>query len=183
MHYYSTQSFLAWVINTYFYNEKHYTYVAPFLPYRLPNPSTSNPHEIFSRLYKAWLDKDDYDPLIAQNRLGLRKGVMANKENDKLEEEDAARLKSICDRTSIKFFCPVVYRVDMAAIEGDRLVQEGSARRGSEEYLIPNLREDEFDVLFFDYVHHEVLGQLFERGEQNPESVFTTLETNYVDIE
>lgn len=49
-HYYSTQPLLAWSLNRHFYSGLHYMYVAPFYPYRLPNPKSSNPLEIYRDL-------------------------------------------------------------------------------------------------------------------------------------
>jgi hypothetical protein len=53
-HYYSTQPFLAWCLNRHFYEDVHYAYVAPFYPYRLTNPKSSNPLELYRDLYQPW---------------------------------------------------------------------------------------------------------------------------------
>jgi hypothetical protein len=174
--YYSTQPFLAWVLNHYAHGGTHYAFVAPFLPYRLPNPSTSNPHKLFARFYEAWKDEDENDPTVAQNRLGLRKGIMLNAA---LQGEWETRLKAACDKASVNYFCPVVYRVNVADIPERRRAVEGSGRHGSDEYLIEDLREDEFDVLFFDYHDDDLLRELYDGSCDDASDALPLIETSY----
>lgn len=177
-YYYSAQPFLSWVINTYFYNRRHYLYVAPFYPYRLPNPHSSNPYEVFASLYKPWKDMDDYDPVLSQKRLNIRKGVMAKEKATDLSTADSTILKDVCDKVSINFFCPILYRVNIESIAPDRRVTSGSGLSGSKEYLIQDLYDNEFDILFFDY-EDEILKQLFDKRNQSKEKVLTILQNNY----
>jgi hypothetical protein len=161
-YYYSTQPLLAWCLNRHFYSGDHYVYVAPFYPYRLPNPKSSNPLEIYRDLYHPWRDRDDYDRTITQMRLGLRKGVQAHHRAGRLDAERADQLARICDTIDIKFFFPIVYRVDVDALDPARLRRANSAlSAASVEYLIPDLREDEFDILFYSTVDSD-LQELWE---------------------
>lgn len=61
-------------------------------------------------------------------------------------------LLRICDQIDIRFFYPVIYRVDIDKLDADRLTQKNSALKGSNEYLIDPLLEDEFELLFLDFV-------------------------------
>jgi len=153
-YYYSTQPFLAWCLNHYFYGGMHYVNVAnPFYPYRLPNPKSSHPFLIYQDLYLPWKDRDDFDKFIQQIRLDLNNGVVKyNRANPgKLSGGRVSRLKRICKKVDIVFFYPMVYRVDINPVPTSRLVSAGSGLSGSREHLINDLQEKEFDILFHDF--------------------------------
>jgi hypothetical protein len=59
-------------------------------------------------------------------------------------------LNTICAEVDPQLFTPIVYRVDIDTIPLSRRHVAGSGLVGSREYLIDDLRESEFDVLFFD---------------------------------
>ncbi len=149
-YYYSTQIFLDWCLNHYFYNAKHWTYLGrPFYPYRASNPPSSNPLNVYRNIYEEWKDQDEYGKYINQLRLNLRKGVAAN--TGILSAGWDVRLKKICDNVDIIFLYPFVYRIDITRLNPTRLVLAGSGLAGSDEYLVDNLDEREFDILFDDY--------------------------------
>lgn len=148
--YYSTQPFLAWCLNRHFYQDTHYTFVAPFFPYRLPNPKSSNPLEIYKDLYQPWADRDEFDTFITLCRIKLSKGVLAKQNEGRITGEVAERLMSICNTVNVKFFYPIVYRVDVDAVGDWRLQKAGSGLLESDEFLIRDLHGGEFDILFYD---------------------------------
>ncbi|HEX8696913.1 MAG TPA: hypothetical protein VF746_31125 [Longimicrobium sp.] len=148
--YYSTQSFLAWCLNRHFYDDVHYVYVAPFYPYRLPNPKSSNPLEIYKDLYQPWADRDEFDNFITIHRIKLKKGIVAKESEGVVDGDTAQRLLNICDHVSVKFLYPIIYRVDIEAVGDWRLHKAGSGLLESDEYLIRDLGGDEFDLLFYD---------------------------------
>ena len=146
--YYSTQPFLAWCLNHFFFGQRHFAYVgAPFHPYRRRNPASSNPWKTYGAQYEPWVDRDPYDAHIEQKRRNLRKGIAAH--SAALHPLVRVALDAICGSGDIIFFVPVVYRVDVATLDGSRLKRAGSGSVGSREYLIQDLAEAEFDVLFF----------------------------------
>jgi hypothetical protein len=179
-YYYSTQPFISWVINTYFYGNKHYTYLAPFYPYKEVNPKSSNPFLIYQDLYMPWKDKDIYDKTVGQFRLNLRKGVMSKKNLGQITLDESDKLIEVCDNISIDFFYPVVYRVDIDLPKG-RLQKTGSALVGSNEYFLPDLFEDEFDILFFDnWSDFVIVKELYEnRKLLTSDKVLKILEGHY----
>jgi hypothetical protein len=68
---YGTIPALAWVIGHYFYDCKHYMFLAgEFYPYRL-NPRSSNPYLIYQDLYEPWKDGDEFSKVINGYRLAL----------------------------------------------------------------------------------------------------------------
>lgn len=176
-YWYSTQPFIAWVINHYFYGRRHYCWVAsPFYPYRLDNPRSSRPMDIYRDYYESWKDKDRFSDFISSKRISLDKGVMASKSI--LTPDLSLRLRNICRQVEVDFFYPVVYRIDLRRIDPTRLEKAASALIGSKEYRIQALEEHEFDVMFFDATV-EGLPSHFEQlwtGSLSADEVFAILE-------
>lgn len=146
--YYSTQPAIAWVLNHHFYGGRHFVWAAaPFYPYREANPKSSSPYLMYADFYHPWRDDDPYDRFIASMRLSLVKGVIAM--TDSIGRALASDLIEICGRCPLELFYPVVYRIDISGFADNRLdILSGSAAAGSQEILVRNLREHEFDVLF-----------------------------------
>jgi hypothetical protein len=152
-YYYSTQPFLAYCINHFFYGGIHYAYVGgKFYPYRKLNPKSSNPLLVYQDIYQPWRDADGFDKFITGLRMNLRKGVIAKATALGMTTDMRKRLKTICGKVSIDFLYPIVYRVDIDSIVPvSRRIPDGSAGAGSDEYKILDLQESEFTVLFDDY--------------------------------
>lgn len=69
-----------------------------------------------------------------------------------INDDLAERLKVVCDKINLAFFYPVVSRVDLDSFDSSRLRVAGSGLRGSSEYLIEDLRDEEIDsMLFLDF--------------------------------
>lgn len=150
-YYYSTQPFLAWCLNRFFFAGKHYVWASThFYPYRLLNPKSSNPYLVYKDLYDPWKDNDVHDKTVAQFRLNLLKGVFAHEKSGVLTAERAKRLKRICTNVDIRFLYPIVYRIEVTNSIVGRHVVAGSGTQRSSEYLIRDLDESEFDILFLD---------------------------------
>ena len=151
--YYSTQPFLAWCLNHYFYGQKHFTYIgSPFYPFQLGNPRSSNPFRAYEDFYEPWKERDEYSKQISAMRLNLRRGI---KTAPVAQRKD---LRRICRDIEVAFFYPIVYCVDVSKIDNKRLIKAGSGARTlahceppSNEYLIKALSENEFSILFLDF--------------------------------
>jgi len=151
-YYYSVQPFLAWCFNHYFYGRRHYVYVAaPFHTYKNVNPTSSNPWHLYGDYYGPWWDRDPYAAHIRAARKGLEAGAVAQRKTGRIGPALAHALVAVARRASTTLFYPVVYRIDLDAIAPSRLSKAGSgANTLSDEWLIPDLDESEFSVLFFD---------------------------------
>jgi hypothetical protein len=80
---------------------------------------------------------------------------------------------------SRRFFCPVLYRVDLPSIDDDRIEgTELSSTRGSDEALVRRLRSEEFVVLLFNYHDDILLTDLFEKNDDQ-ESALARLKSSY----
>ena len=151
-YYYSTKCALDWLISHYFYGEIHFTYLSScFYPYRLPNPKSSNPLLKYKDLYQPWKDADPFDNFIRGTRLNVIGGIRAKEKEKVVDAALGYALREICNKVDIAFFYPLVFRVDLDRIAPKRRVVANSGLVGSSEFLVPDLKETEFDILFLDF--------------------------------
>ncbi|MBV9109230.1 MAG: hypothetical protein JO306_07480 [Gemmatimonadetes bacterium] len=159
-YHYGTVPALAWLLNHYFYGGVHYSWLAEeFAPLRT-NPKSSNPYLIYGDLYWAWSHADQHDRFCTSLRDSLSNGVDAQYARKVVTFDTSRRLMNICSNVEMKFFYPVVYRVDMNAIVSGRQEVAGSGLTGSREVLVTDLRETEFDLLFADNLTDADFGRL-----------------------
>lgn len=139
---------MAWILNHHFFGGRHFVWAAtPFHPYRLLNPRSSNPYLMYADFYMPWKDNDEYDRFIGSMRLSLIKGIIAM--TPELGDDLAGELEDVCTRGPVELFFPIVYRLDLRHFDPARLdIKNGSARLGSEEVLVRDLAEWEFDIRF-----------------------------------
>jgi hypothetical protein len=178
-YYYSTQCFLAWCFNHYFYQQNHWVYVGhPFYPYGglEQNPSSSKPLRIYQNLYEEWATRDKWGATIQQKRLNLSNSVSIRLTKTNVSDTGLAiQLKNICYAIDVLFFYPIVYRVDITSIDTTRLILQNSGLDGSNEYTIPDLQENEFDLLFLDFAGDADFNQLCQ-GNLTPIQAVSLLE-------
>ncbi|MBW3571216.1 MAG: hypothetical protein KY467_08920 [Gemmatimonadetes bacterium] len=149
-YYYGTVPVLAWILNHYFYERTHYTWLADaFYPHGT-NPGSSNPYQIYGLLYQPWAELDPHARFVRDMRRSLVDGVVARESAGKLDNITAARLKRVCASVRIDLFYPVLYRVDIGRISRSRRIVANSGLEGSREFLVSDLRESEFDLLLAD---------------------------------
>lgn len=173
-HYYSTQPFLAWCIGHYFAARVHFSWVGfPFHPYKRDNPQSSDPYLLYARLYGPWYDHDPYDHHVTGLRIALERGVQSLR----LHWRTKSRLKRCCHLVDLALFLPIVYRVDVTGIAPARLERDvGSGSTGSDEYLIRDLAEGEFDVLFADECAVDPDVHALAQGSMSPAEALRVLE-------
>ncbi|MGH9931337.1 MAG: hypothetical protein ACREA9_19195 [Pyrinomonadaceae bacterium] len=159
---YGTVAALAWILEHYFYDRKHYSYFATeFYPYKLKNPRSSSPFMIYQDLYEPWRDHDDNSKIISMYRLALWGGVETKRRQGVIEDAVADRLKHICNKVNTMFFYPVVCRVNRDSLDQNRLEVSGSGVSGSSEFLVRDLDDAEIDeLLFLDFDEDDDLKQL-----------------------
>jgi hypothetical protein len=184
-YYYGTVPALAWIINHYFYSRTHYAWLADaFYPHGT-NPGSSNPYRLYGLLYEHWAESDEPAHAMGEYRRRLARGVSAKRRAGVLDRATAARVRRVCAFGSIDLFYPVLYRVEIDRIAPSRWVRAGSARKGSHEVLVKDLREPEFDLLFVDnarddYFPQIVLGELEGTIRMHPMTALSLLETRVV---
>lgn len=184
-YHYGTVPALAWLLNHYFYGGRHYSWLAEeFFPLN-DNPKSSNPYLIYGDLYWAWSHADRHDRFCRSLRDSLAGAVDAQRARDVVRPDVAYRLMAVCSHVEMKFFYPVVYRVDMNEIEPERQQVAGSGLMGSREVLVTGLRESEFDLLFADNLAdpdfvHLILDEREERRRTSPGEVLELLERRFL---
>ncbi len=86
---------------------------------------------------------------MSTKRISLSKALEKNADAGLLPRPDADELKETVERADISLFYPLVYRVDINVIDSSRRDSAaGSGARGSDECLIVDLQEHEFELLF-----------------------------------
>jgi hypothetical protein len=173
---------LAWIINHYFYGGVHYSWLAGEFAPMLRNPKSSNPYLIYGDLYWAWVKRDRYDKYVNDTRRTHAAIAAKKQRSGQLDQVTAARLIRVCTSDKVVALCyPVIYRVDLQRIAEARRLMRNSALEGSQEVLVEDLQESEFDVLFADNVSDDlfvsvVLEEMANSGGKDPLEVLTLLE-------
>jgi hypothetical protein len=146
---------------------------SPFHPYKRENPQSSNPYVLYGAFYGPWFDSDPYDRNIRDFRLSLARGIRALP----LDVDTAASLRRCVRKVDVGLFLPIVFRVDVSTIPPARLISgAGSGAVGSDEYLITDLGESEFEVLFADDCTTDADVRLLADGTLSPEDALRLLE-------
>lgn len=88
----------------------------------------------------------------------------------------------MCASGSVDLFYPVLYRVDISRIAPFRRTVANSGLEGSNEFLVKDLRESEFDLLLADNVRDDyfaalVLAELEGAVLTHPMLALASLET------
>jgi hypothetical protein len=180
-YYYGAVPALAWILNHYFYGGLHYNWLAAeFFPLET-NPKSSIPYLVYGDLYWAWSRDDRYDKHLFMMRESLAIGVVGRLPHGIADPALVRRLRRICRRAAVAFFYPVVYRVDSERIPASRRVAAGSATVGSREFLVRDLMEPEFDLLFADNVNDPdfrrlVLDETYGVARTSPAEALLVLE-------
>lgn len=181
-YYYGTVPVLAWIINHYFYGGVHYSWLAGEFAPMLRNPKSSNPYLIYGDLYWAWVKRDRYDKYVITSRTTHVDVIVRKRQEGVLDQITAARLVRICSSQKIvDLFYPITYRVDIDCIPSSRRLVRNSALEGSDEVLVTDLQESEFDVLFADNAADDlfvsvVLQEMMDAAGKDPLDVLTLLE-------
>lgn len=119
-----------------------------------------------------WKDNDPYNKIITQYRIAARNAIIAHAKG--LKRGLARRLDNVAERVRVEVFLPVVYRVDLSQIDMSRRSIAGSGLAGSREYLVADLCEDEFDLLFMEDISGTFLAELMR--PISPDAALATLE-------
>ena len=159
---YSIQSYLAYCINTKFYQDKHYVWCAPFfdsknesnLPMELPY--TSNPADIYKSFWKD-ITADDAEherKEIMRNTIGLHKGAMQKLKQGEIgqatyDEVLALIHDALNSMKKDEFFRPLIYVIPFALNEKSiRKVEVGrTAASLFDAYIIHELPTSNFSII------------------------------------
>lgn len=155
---YSINTYLAYSINSNYYNDLHYVWCSPFFDCREEasryrnNPQSSNPCEIYLNFSKDVERNDEHSLHIKQNKIGLLSGASQKRQQgliDKSKEED---IIAMVNDAPLEWFRPLVYVIPKICVEGIyKQVENGrKANPLSAEYLVESLPGDCFDIIKFE---------------------------------
>jgi len=157
--YYSTNTYLAYIINETFYNGMHYVWCSPVFDsstlekydVRKNIPPTSNPSKIYLAL-KSEVDEQDYHSAkISSNKKGIKAGASIMLKNGKITDQEFGVIVDMVDKSSIRDFRPLIYLIPKEIV-GERLEQVPVDQRAnplSVEYRILDLYNNEFEIIEF----------------------------------
>ncbi len=159
---YSIQSYLAYYINTEFYNDKHYVWCAPFFDSRKESslrpklPYTSNPIDIYKSFLRDATTKDRHFERneIMRNTMGLRKGALEKLKLGEIDQNTYDEVLALIDDALgddkiDEFFRPLIYVIPFDLNEKDiKKVGVGRAASAlSPEYIINELPTSNFNII------------------------------------
>tara|TARA_R110000868_G_scaffold119310_7_gene316049 strand:- start:12263 stop:12742 length:480 start_codon:yes stop_codon:yes gene_type:complete len=149
--FYSINSKLAHHINTNYYSNTHYVWVAPYFNCEKTNPSSSNPKDIYKNFKKDLKKgKIDYHSLnIANNRVGIKKGAILMCKSKNIDENTKSLIIALSQKAEAEHFRPIIYVIPaekvLNKVETPDLTIKANSL--SLEYIIPSLKSEEFDII------------------------------------
>ena len=163
---YSTKTVLEWMLYHHVFRRVHLAWFAPaFDTYKRTNPRSSNPWELYRAYHAAWFDQDPFEPYVAIKRQSLSAVIERKYVSQEVHGIAKDDLKAMVDTAPLNLFYPLVYVCDRSKLGPERLEKAGSARQGSLEFLIVDLEEDEFFLLFADFKHDPALRKMVLDGQ------------------
>lgn len=146
--YYSTQSSLAYLIASEFYDDTFYVYCAEvFDP--PTNPGSSSPKNVYETLRLIVQRGDRRHPKVIDTRKALKRVARRKMNNGDITDEQYKAIKWAIDKAEARDFAPLIFLIlrDTVAHRTHRVPMQQRASLSSEEYIIPDLKPDEFEIL------------------------------------
>ncbi|HTW90806.1 MAG TPA: hypothetical protein VMH22_03780 [bacterium] len=150
---YSANSYLAYKLNTDFYYGFHYVWCSPFYdlesipPVDQVNPPSSLPCEIAWGLYQGASRGDENNPTIAQNKLGLYKGIDAQIAKQTISVDTGKYLRELVKDAKPELFTPMIYMMNYDEVKSLVDPSVKPQKPFSSEILIPALPRDKFEIM------------------------------------
>lgn len=146
---YSVNTWLAYKIGEHYYQNTHYVWCAPTFNTKGDNPPSSDPAIIYKTLANDVTSMDKHSAKIAQNRTGLIKGAEIKLREGCITAEQHKEIVEIANNAELHDFRPLIYAIPHNLVEND--VKPASiqvkAHFFSKEYIIENLKKEQFDVI------------------------------------
>jgi hypothetical protein len=151
---YSTNSYLAYVINTRFYHDKHYVYCSPksgcktLAASLIENPPSSRPIMRYKQLKEEAIYGEMHG-LIATQRTNILTGVMTKFSKGVISEQEKNSLVYMVEIAQNYDFRPLLYLIPYKEVKGMLIPVDAKKRASiySEEYIIEELPGEKFDIL------------------------------------
>lgn len=150
---YSVGTVLSYEVAHEYFERYHYVWCCPYFSAPrdsfLKMPRSSVPAEIYRELLKDVQGTDMHSTKIDAIRIGLTRGANQKFEAGVISVEKRDEVLQVINRAPIELFRPLLYVIPYANVVD--IIQEVSIDKRaavmSQEYLIPQLHEDHFDVM------------------------------------
>ena len=146
---YSTTTHLAYNIDNFFYDRKHYVWIALYADNLAVQAASSNPITIAADFAKGIVTQDRHNEKILGNIVGVLNGVKHMFETKKIDRKTKKDIISRIKTATIEDFYPMLYIIDTKKVN-DRIIhvppKEG-ARANFPEYKICDLQEGEYEII------------------------------------
>lgn len=147
---YSVGTQLSYTIAKHYYGNVHFVWCSTNFNL-LGQPPTSNPATICRRYLEQLSTGDRHMIDNERNMVGVLNGARAKRKSRVITRSEYNNIRSIVNCSYYKDFFPVLYIIDSEKVK-DRCIEvatEDKASDDSIEYRIEDLKEGEFDVIFF----------------------------------
>jgi hypothetical protein len=115
---------------------------------KIASPPSSNPAEIYTQVRQATLRPDKGDLRIKSWRAGLLAYVPTWQANNLIDGAQAAEITYLLGTEDFSFWRPLLYIIDRPVVGARaRLVDPANRAGPAPEYIVEDLRGDEFDVM------------------------------------
>jgi len=157
---YSANSVLSYRIAKRYYNDKHYVWCSPDFGSLAgtrsalqKNPPTSRPKYRYYRMLQEVMESDRHAVAITETRSGLLRGVEVQREAGRVSLATAEEILTVIRGAAMSDFRPLLYVIPVTSEILPRIKVVPVQHRAhplSEEFIIPNLTSDEFDIVTLD---------------------------------
>ena len=145
---YSTCTTLTYKIAKYYYNNIHYVWCTESFDAVL-QPGTSNPRTLCTRYLEQIIKRDRHASEINNNKVGILKGAAEKLKQGVITKEQYDEIKMRVAYAQDEEFYPVIYLINKNAVKKRLIVvpQTDAASDSSVEYIITDLKRNEFDLV------------------------------------
>ena len=147
---YSIGTHLAYKIAKRYYGNVHYVWCTT--EFNSPKqPPTSNPSNICKRYLEQITTGDRHTREIENNITGILKGAREKLDSGIINEKEYNEIRSIVSVAEYEAFFPMLYIIRSNDVKNKckEVSIENKASDNAIEYKIEDLRENEFDAIFF----------------------------------
>ena len=147
---YSIGTHLAYKIAKRYYGNVHYVWCTT--EFNSPKqPPTSNPSNICKRYLEQITTGDRHTREIENNITGILKGAKEKLDSGIINEKEYNEIRSIVSVAEYEAFFPMLYIIRSNDVKNKckEVSIENKASDNEIEYKIEDLRENEFDAIFF----------------------------------
>ena len=147
---------LAYRINKYYYRDVHYVWCTDSF-HSKNQPITSDPQAICARLIEIISTEDRHACEIEAQKVGILKGASAKLRQGIISDDDHKIICEMVNWAKYSDFTPILYVISSAKVKNKckMVSMDLKASDTSVEYLIPQLFNDEFQVIDFKQVFRD----------------------------